>query len=103
MQHEQHHDGEDHPHGHAGEEHERGHGGEEEPIIVKKLAPNEVLARSLSAHGVIAEPVTIGTHPLESREYYSHKFGFNSKFTTNRGMIRVRGRNFDLVQVLQRN
>lgn len=101
MQHEQHHDDDKgHSHGHAGEEH--GHGGEES-IIVKKLAPNEVLASSLSAHGVITEPVAAGTHPLESKEYYSHKFGFNSKFTTNRGMIRVRGRNFDLVQVLQRN
>jgi ABC-type Zn2+ transport system substrate-binding protein/surface adhesin len=106
VQHEQHQHEHEHEHTHIHEAEEEGHGhghGAEEPVVVKKMAPNEVLAKSLSAHGVVAEPVAVGTHPLEKREYYSHKFGLNSKFVTNRGIIKVKGRNFDLVQILQRN
>lgn len=85
---------------HSHEEH--GHGGDE-PIIEKRMAPNEILANSLNEQGVISEPQEIGSHPLESRPYYSYKFPLTSRFVTNRGVIKVRGRNFDLVQVLQRN
>lgn len=84
---------------HDDEEH--GHG--DEPLIEKKMAPNEALANSLNEQGVISEPQAIGSHPLESKPYYSHKFALTSKFVTNRGTIKVSGRNFDLVQVLQRN
>jgi hypothetical protein len=89
----------EHEHSHSHEEHGQGDG---EPIIVKKLAPNEMLAQDLSDHGVIAEPAVHGTHPVEKGPSYSHMFGMNSRFTTNKGVIRVRGRNFDLVQVLQK-
>lgn len=85
---------------HSHEEH--GHG-DEEPVIVKKMSPNEMLAAGLNEHGVSADAVAVGTHPVEKQEYYSHKFGLNSKFVTNRGVIRVAGRNFNLVQVLERN
>jgi hypothetical protein len=90
---------------HAYSEHSPdGHGhADEEPVIVKKMSPNEMLAADLNEHGVSADAVEVGTHPLEKQEYYSHKFGLNSKFVTNRGIIRVSGRNFDLVQVLERN
>ena len=80
---------------------EHGHG--EEPVTVKKMAPNEMLAADLNDHGIDADAVAQGTHPVEKQEYYSHKFGLSSKFVTNKGVIRVRGRNFDLVQVLERN
>ncbi len=76
---------------------------DEEPVIVKILKPNEKLANSLSEYGIIAEAMEVGTHPLEKKPSYSHKFGLNSKFTTNRGMIKIKGKNFDLIQVLQRN
>ena len=85
---------------HDDEEH--GHGGEE-PIIVKKMSPNETVAQSLNANGVVAEPVAHGTHPLESQPCYSHKFSSNPRFTTNKGMVKIRNRNFDLVQVVQKH
>ncbi|HVX02373.1 MAG TPA: hypothetical protein VHA09_04400 [Nitrososphaera sp.] len=88
---------------HGDDSHEN-HGHDDgEPIIVKRMAPNEMLANDLSQHGIIAEPVVLGTHPVESGPCYSHMFGMNSKFTTNKGIIRVRGKNFDLVQVLQKH
>lgn len=90
----------EHEHSHSHEEH--GHI-DEEPVIVRKLSPNQMLAEDLNDHGIVANAVTVGTHPVEKQEYYSHKFGLNSKFVTNRGVIRVSGKNFDLVQVLERN
>jgi hypothetical protein len=84
------------------EEEEHGHG-DGEPVIIRKVAPNEMLANDLNEHGIIAEHVAQGTHPIESGPCYSHMFGMNSKLTTNKGVIRVRGKNFDLVQVLQKH
>jgi hypothetical protein len=90
-------------HTHAEHAHEE-HGHEdEEPIVVKKMSPNEMLAADLTVHGISAEAIAAGTHPIEKQEYYSHKFGLNSKFVTNKGIIKVSSRNFDLVQVLERN
>ena len=75
----------------------------EEPVTVKKMAPNELVAANLGKRGVVAEAVALGTHPLESQPCYSHKFSSNPRFTTNKGMIRIRDRNFDLVQVVQKH
>lgn len=88
---------------HVHTEHSHERRGDEEPVIVKKTLPNEMLAADLSDHGMDVEAVAMGTHPIEKQEYYSHKFSLNSKFVTNRGVIKVRGMNFDLVQVLERN
>ncbi len=85
---------------HSHEEH--GHS-DEEPVTVKRMSPNEMLAADLGNFGVDAEAVEIGTHTVETQEYYSHKFGLSSKFVTNKGVIKVKGKNFDLVHVLERN
>lgn len=90
-------------HAHTNHSHEEHGHAEEEPIIVKRMSPNEMLAADLNGHGISAVPVEVGTHSVEKEEYYSHMFGLNSKFVTNKGVIRVSGRNFDLVQVLERN
>ncbi len=90
-------------HAHSEHSHEEHGHGDEEPVVVKRMSPNEMLAADLNQHGISAEPVAIGTHPVEKQEYYSHKFGLNSKFVTNKGVIKVTGKNFDLVQVLERN
>jgi hypothetical protein len=94
------HDHLSHSHDDSHEEHGHDDG---EPIIVKKVAPNEILANDMNEYGIVAEHVAQGTHPIESGPCYSHLFGMNSKFTTNKGVIRVQGKNFDLVQVLQKH
>jgi hypothetical protein len=89
---------------HAHDELDERHGHEEgESIIIKKLAPNEMLAKEMNESGIIAEAVAQGMHPIENGPYYSHMFGMNSRFTTNRGIIKITGKNFDLVQVLQKH
>jgi hypothetical protein len=90
-------------HAHSEHSHEEHGHGDEESVLVKKMSPNEMLAADLNEHGVLADTVAVGTHPVEKQEYYSHKFGLSSRFVTNRGVIRISGKNFDLVQVLERN
>lgn len=89
-------------HGHSDHAHKEEHGHGEESDIITKVAPNEALAKELNEHGIVAEPVEVGKHPLEHQPYYSHKFSPSPRFVTNRGMIRIRNRNFDLVQVVQK-
>lgn len=89
-------------HGHSDHSHEEHGHGDEESLVFKRTAPNEALANDLNEHGIIAEPMEVGKHPLEHQPYYSHKFSPSPRFVTNRGMIRIRNRNFDLVQVVQK-
>ena len=92
-------------HAHSSHSHDShdDHDHDEEPVTVKKMAPNEMVATNLGKRGVVAEAVALGTHLLESQPCYSHKFSSNPRFTTNKGMIRIRNRNFDLVQVVQKH
>ena len=81
---------------------EHGHG-DIEPAIIKKQNLNEILAEQMNGSGIHCEPVGIGSHPVESRPSSGHMFALTSRLTTNRGVIKVRGRNIDFVQILQRN
>ena len=84
-------------------EEEQSHG-EVEPIIIKKMAIYEKLAQEMKKHGVDCEALPYGSHQLEREEaYYSHSFALSSRLVTNKGLIGIRGKNVDFVQVLQRN
>lgn len=81
---------------------ELGHG-EIEPVIERKMNVNEILAEEMKREGIRCESLPVGSHPLEGRPSSSHMFMLTSRLTTNRGLIRVIGRNVDFVQVIQRN
>jgi hypothetical protein len=80
---------------------EHGHG-DIEPVIVRKTNLIEDLAEEMKAKGIQCEPLAIGSHPIERRPTSSHMFSQTSRLTTNKGLIKVRGRNIDFVQILQR-
>ena len=82
---------------------EHGHDeGEIEPAIVRRLAPNELLAEEMKKHRVDCSPIPTGSHEIERKEYYSQVFALSSRLVTNKGLIRLRGRKIDFVQILQR-
>lgn len=82
---------------------EHGHG-DSEPIVVKKVAAHEKLAQEMKKSEIDCEALPLGSHQLEREEtYYSHSFALSSRLVTNKGLIRVAGKNIDFVQVLQRN
>ena len=75
-----------------------------EPIIEKRVAIHEKLAQEINKSGIDCEALPYGSHQLEREEaYYSYGFALSSRLVTNKGMIRVSGKNIDFVQILQRN
>jgi hypothetical protein len=73
-----------------------------EPVIVKVLNSHEELADRMKKKGIDCEALPIGSHTLEGKPYYSQLFAMSSRFVTNKGLIKIRGKNIDFVQVLQR-
>jgi hypothetical protein len=88
----------EHKHAEEHEEHSDG-----EPAVVRMLRSNELMAEEMQAHGIQCEAVPLGSHPLEGKPVYSHLFPLSPKITTNKGLVKVVGRNFDYVQVIQRS
>ena len=80
------------------------HGHEDiEPVVVRKSNLNSQLADQMEKAGIPCQPLEIGSHPLEQSPPYSHMFALTSRLTSNKGIIKVKGRNLDFVQILQRN
>jgi hypothetical protein len=48
-------------------------------------------------------PLEIGSFKIERGSYYSHYFSLTPVLVTNRGCIEVSGKNFDYIQIIQRN
>ena len=84
--------------------HEEEHGrGDIEPVVVKMQSLNQELAGEMTKSGVDCEALALGSHPLESGPYYSDMFALSPRLVTNKGVIKLRGRNIDFVHVLQRS
>jgi len=48
-------------------------------------------------------PLEIGSLKIERDSYYSHFFSLTPVLVTNRGCIQVSGKNFEYIQIIQRN
>jgi hypothetical protein len=48
-------------------------------------------------------PLEIGSLKIERNSYYSHFFSLTPVVVTNRGCIQVSGKNFDYIQIIQRD
>jgi len=48
-------------------------------------------------------PLEKGSLKVEKGSYYSHFFSLTPVLVTNRGCIQVSGKNFDYIQIIQRN
>lgn len=84
------------------EEHSSGHG-DIEPAVFKRTGLNQKLAAEMKKSGVDCEALAVGSHPIERKPCYSQAFALSSRMVTNKGVIEVRKKNVDFVQVLQRN
>ena len=82
------------------EEHDHG---DIDPVIVKKLCANEKLAEEMKQSEIDCEALPLGSHPIERKQYYSHTFSMSPKFITNKGLVKIRGKNIHFVHLLQRN
>lgn len=84
-------------------EKEQGHG-DSEPTLTKRIAVHAKLAQEMKKEGISCEALPYGSHKLEREaSYYSHNFALSSRLVTNKGLIKITGKNIDYVHVLQRN
>jgi hypothetical protein len=67
--------------------------------IVENIVIQAIANTSTSEYN----PLEIGSLKLERNPYYSHLFPLTPVLVTNRGCIQVRGKNFDYIQIIQRN
>ncbi len=74
-----------------------------DPIITKKLSAHEKMAEEIKKNQIECEALELGSHPLERNQYFSQTFSMSPKFVTNKGLVKIKGRNIDYVQLLQRN
>jgi hypothetical protein len=77
--------------------------GDMDPVLVKKMSTHEKLAEEMKRSQIGCEALPIGSHPIERKQYYSQTFSMSPKFVTNKGLVKIRGKNIDFVQLLQRN
>lgn len=77
--------------------------GEIDPVIVRKLSTHEKLAEEMKQRQIGCEALPLDSHPIERKQYYSQTFSMSPKFVTNKGLVKIRGKNIDFVQLLQRN
>jgi hypothetical protein len=74
-----------------------------DPIIIKKLSAHEKMAEEIKKSQIDCEALELGSHRLERKQYFSQTFSMSPKFVTNKGLVKIKGRNIDYVQLLQRN
>jgi hypothetical protein len=73
-------------------------------ITIKRTNLNEKLVQQLREQiGIDCEAAEIDSLQIEHKRYYSYNFPMSPKIITNRGCIIVKGRGFNLIQVIQRN
>jgi 8-oxo-dGTP pyrophosphatase MutT (NUDIX family) len=71
---------------------------------IRRINLNERLAEEVREEiGIDCESIEPGTLPVERKPYYSYIFPMSPKFITNRGCMRIKGKSFDLIQIIQRN
>jgi hypothetical protein len=73
-------------------------------ITIKRVNLNERLAQEAKNElGIDCEAVEVNSLAIEDRPYYSYKLPMTPKIVTNRGCIKVNGKSFGLIQIIQRN
>lgn len=74
-----------------------------DPIIITKLSVHEKMVEEMKQSQIDAEALPLGSHPIERKQQYSQTISMSPKFVTNKGLVKIKGKNIDFVQLLQRN
>jgi len=69
----------------------------------KSISENIVNLAKMNTSTSEYTPLEIGSLKVEKGSYYSHFFSLTPVVVTNRGCIQVSGKNFDYIQIIQRN
>jgi hypothetical protein len=74
-------------------------------ITIRRINLNERLTQQAKTElGLDCEAVEVNSLAIENEpSYYSYRFPMSPKIVTNRGCIKVKGKRFGLIQIIQRN
>jgi hypothetical protein len=73
----------------------------ESDTIILKTHPQK-LSEMLSQIGVDSTPKDIATDEVEKGDYYGRYFAQTPRMVTNKGCLTVKGKNIDVIQIIQK-
>lgn len=76
------------------------HDSEPDTIILKTYP--QKLSDILSQIGVESTPKDIATDEVEKGDYYGRYFTQTPRMVTNKGCLTVKGKNIDVIQIIQK-
>ena len=76
------------------------HDSESETFVLKSVPEN--FSDKLKEIDVTSTPKEIATDDVESDNYYSRVFAQTTIMVTNKGCLEVKGKNIDVIQILQK-
>tara|TARA_Y100001960_G_C14148094_1_gene574745 strand:- start:137 stop:385 length:249 start_codon:yes stop_codon:yes gene_type:complete len=76
------------------------HDSESETFVLKSVP--EKFSDKLKEIDVTSTPKEIATDDVESDNYYSRVFAQTTIMVTNKGCLEVKGKNIDVIQILQK-
>jgi len=76
------------------------HDTESETFVIKTMP--EKFSDALNEIGVSSIPKEIATDDVEHDDYYSRVFSQTTRMITNKGCLEVKGRNIDVIQIIQK-
>jgi len=79
-------------------------------VIIKDYIPENIVIKNwpekfsdiLNEIGVSSRPNDIGEGEVEKGDYYSRCFSQTTRMVTNKGSLKVSGKNIDTVQIIQK-
>ena len=73
---------------------------ESETFVIKSIP--EKFSEKLDKIGVKSSIIEIGTDDVENDDYYGRFFTQTTRMVTNKGCLKVTGKNIDVIQLIQK-
>ena len=78
----------------------RMHDSESETFVIKSIP--EEYSEKLEKISISSSPIEIATDEMENDDYYSRVFSQTTRMITNKGCLEVKGKNIDVIQIIQK-
>ena len=76
------------------------HDSESDTFVIKSVP--ELYSAKLEEIGISSSPIEITTDEMENDDYYSRVFSQTTRMITNKGCLEVKGKNIDVIQIIQK-
>ena len=76
------------------------HDTESDTFVIKSVP--EQYSDKLEKIGISSSPIEITTDEMENDDYYSRVFSQTTRMITNKGCLDIKGKNIDVIQIIQK-